>query len=128
MTPRRFHIETFGCQMNEHDSEKVAGLLAHLGMVSVPDPRQADLFLINTCSVREKAAQKVYSRLGEFKRLKKQNPNFVIGVIGCVAQHEGVEMVRKAPFIDLVVGTHLYHTIPDLLDEIAEQRKLFWAG
>ena len=109
--------------MNEHDSEKIAGLLSHRGMVSVQDPRQADLFLINTCSVREKAAQKVYSRLGEFKRRKRENPNFVIGVIGCVAQQEGEEMVRKAPFIDLVVGTHMYHTLPDLLDDIAAQRR-----
>lgn len=120
MTAHRFHIETFGCQMNEHDSEKVAGLLAHRGMVSVDDPREADLYLINTCSVREKAAQKVYSRLGEFKHLKQQNPDFLIGVIGCVAQQEGEEMVKKAPFIDLVVGTHLYHTIPDLLEEIRD--------
>ena len=124
MSARRFHIETFGCQMNEHDSEKIAGLLAHRGMVWVTDPRQADLYLINTCSVREKAAQKVYSRLGEFKRRKRENPDFTIGVIGCVAQQEGEEMVRKAPFIDLVVGTHLYHTLPDLLDDVAEKRRL----
>ncbi len=118
MRARNFFIETFGCQMNEHDSEKISGLLCHRGMVPVGSPEQADLVLLNTCSVREKAAQKVYSRLGEVRQRKARQPGFLIGVVGCVAQQEGVEMARKAPFVDLVVGTHQYHTIPDLLDEI----------
>lgn len=118
MIPRRFFIETFGCQMNEHDSEKIAGLLSHRGMVPAQSAEEADLFILNTCSVREKAAQKVYSRLGELKSRKRQSDRFIIGVVGCVAQQEGAEMVRKAPFVDLVVGTHMYHSIPDLLDEI----------
>ena len=115
---QRFFIETFGCQMNEHDSEKIAGLLAHQGMVAVNSAEEADLFILNTCSVREKAAQKVYSRLGEVKKRRKSHPHFIIGVVGCVAQQEGEEMVKKAPFVDLVVGTHMYHAIPDLLEEI----------
>lgn len=118
-----FYIETHGCQMNEHDSEKIGGLLTHRGMRAAPTPEEADLFIINTCSVREKAAQKVYSRLGEFKGRKQNDPNFVIGVVGCVAQQEGEEMVKRAPHVDLVVGTHLYHSIPDLLDEIVSGRK-----
>ncbi len=113
----RFFIETFGCQMNQHDSEKIAGLLSHQGMVAVSGPDEADLLILNTCSVREKAAQKVYSRLGEFKARKQSDPNFRIGVVGCVAQQEGEEMVRRAPFVDLVVGTHMYHAIPDLLEQ-----------
>jgi len=118
MIPKRFFIETFGCQMNEHDSEKIAGLLVHQGMLPAQSVEEADLFILNTCSVREKAAQKVYSRLGEVKGRKRQSAGFIIGVVGCVAQQEGREMVRRAPFVDLVVGTHMYHAIPDLLDQI----------
>ncbi|RPJ59447.1 MAG: tRNA (N6-isopentenyl adenosine(37)-C2)-methylthiotransferase MiaB [Acidobacteria bacterium] len=123
MIPKRFFIETFGCQMNEHDSEKIAGLLAHQGMLPAPSVDEADLFILNTCSVREKAAQKVYSRLGEVKHRKRESAGFIIGVVGCVAQQEGRDMVRKAPFIDLVVGTHNYHTIPELLEEIRHNGK-----
>ena len=121
---QRFFIETFGCQMNEHDSEKIAGLLAHRGMIPVHSPDDADLVLLNTCSVREKAAQKVYSRLGEVKARKQRNRDLILGVVGCVAQQEGPEIVRKAPFVDLVVGTHLYHSLPDLLDNIRRERAL----
>ncbi len=121
-TARRFFIETFGCQMNEHDSEKISGLLARQGMVEAVSPEQADLFILNTCSVREKAAQKVYSRLGEIKGRKKDDSGFVIGVVGCVAQQEGEEMVKRAPYVDWVVGTHMYHAIPDLLEEIDAAR------
>ncbi|MEE8585604.1 MAG: tRNA (N6-isopentenyl adenosine(37)-C2)-methylthiotransferase MiaB [Acidobacteriota bacterium] len=113
----RFFIETFGCQMNQHDSEKIAGLLAHQGMVAVSGPDEADLLILNTCSVREKAVQKMYSRLGEFKARKRSDPDFLIGVVGCVAQQEGEALVQKAPFVDLVVGTHMYHAIPDLLEQ-----------
>ena len=118
MKARNFFIETFGCQMNEHDSEKISGLLCHRGMVPVRSVNEADLVIINTCSIREKAAQKVYSRLGEIRKKKGKRKDFLIGVVGCVAQQEGSEMARKAPFIDMIVGTHLYHTIPDLLDDI----------
>ncbi len=119
---RRFFIETFGCQMNEHDSEKISGLLARQGLVEAVSPDQANLFILNTCSVREKAAQKVYSRLGEIKRRKQEDSRFVIGVVGCVAQQEGEEMVKRAPYVDWVVGTHMYHAIPDLLEEIDAAR------
>jgi tRNA-2-methylthio-N6-dimethylallyladenosine synthase len=114
---KTFYIETHGCQMNVHDSEKIGGLLVHRGMTPVSTVDEADLFILNTCSVREKAAQKVYSRLGQLRPRKKKDPNFLVGVVGCVAQQEREEMVNKVPFVDLVVGTHLYHTIPDLLDE-----------
>ncbi|GAB4129584.1 MAG: tRNA (N6-isopentenyl adenosine(37)-C2)-methylthiotransferase MiaB [Acidobacteriota bacterium] len=115
---RTFYIETHGCQMNEHDSEKIAGLLSRRGFVPACSAEEADVFLLNTCSVREKAAQKVYSRLGELRQRKRRDPSFVIGVVGCVAQQEGEAMLRRAPYIDLVVGTHLYHELPDLLDEV----------
>ncbi len=121
-TAKRFFIETFGCQMNEHDSEKIAGLLARQGMVAAGSLDEADLFILNTCSVREKAAQKVYSRLGEINRRKRANSDLVIGVVGCVAQQEGEQMVKRAPYVDLVVGTHLYHALPDLLQEVESER------
>ena len=118
MKARNFFIETYGCQMNDHDSEKISGILCHRGMVPVRSVKEADLVIINTCSIREKAAQKVYSRLGEIRKKKGERKDFLIGVVGCVAQQEGTEMALKAPFIDMIVGTHLYHTIPDLLDDI----------
>jgi tRNA-2-methylthio-N6-dimethylallyladenosine synthase len=108
--------------MNEHDSEKIAGLLAHRGMIPVHSVDNADLFLLNTCSIREKAAQKVYSRLGEVKKKKKDHNDFVIGVVGCVAQQEGKKLLRRAPYVDLVVGTHMYHALPDLLDDVETRR------
>ncbi|UCF36809.1 MAG: tRNA (N6-isopentenyl adenosine(37)-C2)-methylthiotransferase MiaB [Acidobacteriota bacterium] len=120
---RTFYIETHGCQMNEHDSEKISGLLSHHGMTAVDSVEEADLYILNTCSVREKAAQKVYSRLGELKSRKLEDPEFVIGVVGCVAQQESEQMVKKAPFVDLVVGTHLYHCIPDLIEEIRSRQE-----
>ena len=118
---RHFYIETFGCQMNVHDSEKIAGLLAQRGMIPVLSLDDADLVILNTCSVREKAAQKIYSRLGEIKSRKRNNPDFLIGVVGCVAQQESHRMLDKAPFVDLVVGTHMYHALPDLLEELDQR-------
>ncbi len=120
---RRFFIETFGCQMNEHDSEKIAGLLAHQGMIPAGSPVEADVYILNTCSVREKAAQKVYSRLGEVKAHKGANQDYIIGVVGCVAQQEGEQIVQKAPFVDMVVGTHMYHAIPDLIEDVRRRKK-----
>ncbi len=110
--------------MNEHDSEKIAGLLSHRGLVPAQSADDADLYILNTCSVREKAAQKVYSRLGEFRKRKQEDPAFTIGVVGCVAQQEGPEIVGRAPYVDLVVGTHMYHDLPDLLDEVDGRRRL----
>jgi tRNA-2-methylthio-N6-dimethylallyladenosine synthase len=115
---RTYYIETHGCQMNEHDSERVAGLLHQRGLVQVFDPREADLFLLNTCSVREKAVRKVYSRLGELRARKRENPSRRIGVLGCVAQQEGRELLRRAPHVDFVLGPPMYHSLPDLLDDL----------
>lgn len=108
--------------MNVHDSEKVAGLLASRGLRKAESAESADVFLINTCSIRDKAEQKVYSRLGEFRPIKQQRPGFVIGVMGCVAQQEGTDFIRKAPFVDMVVGTHRYHEIPHILEQIISDR------
>jgi tRNA-2-methylthio-N6-dimethylallyladenosine synthase len=114
---RRFFIETWGCQMNVHDSEKMAGLLGRQGYAPTADPRQADLILLNTCSVREKAARKVFTRLGALRALKRGNPNLLIGVCGCVAQQEGEEIFRRAPHVDLVMGPRNLAQLGTLLDQ-----------
>src|SRR5207244_2166177 len=108
--------ETFGCQMNDHDSEKVAGLLLSRGYQQVETPEAASLILYNTCSIREKAAQKVFSRLGEYR--EKQNEGKVIGVLGCVAQQEGEEIFERAPWVSLVCGSASYRKLPDMLTQL----------
>ena len=116
-TPRgTFFLETFGCQMNDHDSEKVAGVLLSRGYQQVESPESASLILYNTCSIREKAAQKVFSRLGEFG--VKQNEGRIIGVLGCVAQQEGEEIFKRAPWVSLVCGSASYRKLPELLAQV----------
>jgi tRNA-2-methylthio-N6-dimethylallyladenosine synthase len=112
---RSFYIETFGCQMNVHDSEKVAGVLMGRGFEPVDDPEGADIILYNTCSIREKAAQKVFSRLGT---IKKKHGEKVIGVLGCVAQQEGARFFERAPQVSLVCGSASYSRLPELLDQL----------
>jgi tRNA-2-methylthio-N6-dimethylallyladenosine synthase len=111
-----FFLETFGCQMNDHDSEKVAGVLLSRGYQQVESPQSASLILYNTCSIREKAAQKVFSRLGEFGL--RQNEGRIIGVLGCVAQQEGEEIFRRAPWVSLVCGSASYSKLPELLAQV----------
>src|SRR5882762_9089477 len=108
-----FFLETFGCQMNDHDSEKVAGLLLSRGYQQVETPEAASLILYNTCSIREKAAQKVFSRLGEYR--EKQGEGKIIGVLGCVAQQEGEDIFRRAPWVSLVCGSASYRKLPEML-------------
>jgi len=111
-----FFLETFGCQMNEHDSEKVAGVLLARGYRQVETPEAAGLILYNTCSIREKAAQKVFSRLGEYR--EKQGGEKIIGVLGCVAQQEGEGIFRRAPWVSLVCGSASYSKLPTLLAQL----------
>ena len=111
-----FFLETFGCQMNDHDSEKVAGVLLSRGYRQVESPDAASLVLYNTCSIREKAAQKVFSRLGEYRT--KQAPGQIIGVLGCVAQQEGEEIFQRAPWVSLVCGSASYRKLPELLSQL----------
>jgi len=117
-----FFLETFGCQMNEHDSEKVAGLLLARGYEQVETPDEASLILYNTCSIREKAAQKVFSRLGEYRGLKSDGKK--IGLLGCVAQQEGEDIFSRAPWVSLVCGSASYRKLPELLAKVeaGEQR------
>ncbi|WP_457643244.1 tRNA (N6-isopentenyl adenosine(37)-C2)-methylthiotransferase MiaB [Persephonella sp.] len=114
---KKYYIRTFGCQMNVNDSQKMAGILKNLGYEPARDWEEADLILVNTCSVREKPDQKVLSALGEFKKVKNKNPDAIIGVCGCLAQRAGYEILQKAPFIDMVFGTTNIHHLPQLLKE-----------
>jgi tRNA-2-methylthio-N6-dimethylallyladenosine synthase len=112
----KFFLETFGCQMNEHDSEKVAGLLLARGYQQVETAEAASLILYNTCSIREKAAQKVFSRLGEYRGLKGDGKK--IAVLGCVAQQEGEDIFSRAPWVNLVCGSASYRKLPELLARV----------
>jgi tRNA-2-methylthio-N6-dimethylallyladenosine synthase len=116
VTQKKFYIETFGCQMNVHDSEKVIGTLINEGYTQVEAPETADLVLYNTCSIRDKAEQKVFSRLQQFKR--DAGKGKVFGVIGCVAQQEGERIFEKAPHVSLVAGSASYNRLPELLVQI----------
>jgi tRNA-2-methylthio-N6-dimethylallyladenosine synthase len=111
---KKLYIRTYGCQMNVYDSERMAEALAPQGYVTTDTPDAADLILLNTCHIREKAAEKVYSELGRLKPLKALNPNLKIGVAGCVAQAEGEEIMRRQPAVDLIVGPQSYHRLPEL--------------
>lgn len=113
---KTFYLETFGCQMNVHDSEKVVGMLLARGYRQVDSPEQADLVLYNTCSIREKAEQKVYSRLQQFRR--EAGAGKLFGVLGCVAQQEGERIFERAPHVALVCGSGSYRRLPELLDRI----------
>ncbi|MBP0483607.1 tRNA (N6-isopentenyl adenosine(37)-C2)-methylthiotransferase MiaB [Sagittula salina] len=118
MTVKKLFIKTYGCQMNVYDSERMAESLADLGggegYVVTETPDDADMILLNTCHIREKAAEKVYSELGRYKGLKAAKPDLKIGVAGCVAQAEGEEIIRRQPMVDLVVGPQSYHKLPQL--------------
>src|SRR5579872_4872480 len=116
--PRRYFIKTFGCQMNQYDSARMADVLqAESGLVPTEDPAQADLLLMNTCSVREKAQEKVFSLLGEWRALKQRRPEVMIGVGGCVASQEGESIAQRAPCVDLVFGPQTIHRLPQMLAE-----------
>ncbi|HTY99754.1 MAG TPA: tRNA (N6-isopentenyl adenosine(37)-C2)-methylthiotransferase MiaB, partial [Rhodocyclaceae bacterium] len=115
MTSKLF-IRTFGCQMNEYDSDKMADVLASaFGAVKTDDAAAADIILFNTCSVREKAQEKVFHELGRVKHLKQARPDLVIGVGGCVASQEGEAIVRRAPYVDIVFGPQTLHRLPELI-------------
>ncbi|MFC6587137.1 tRNA (N6-isopentenyl adenosine(37)-C2)-methylthiotransferase MiaB [Sulfitobacter pacificus] len=112
--PKKLFIKTYGCQMNVYDSERMAEALGGQGYVETKQAEDADMILLNTCHIREKAAEKVYSELGRLKPLKELNPDLKIGVAGCVAQAEGEEIMRRQPAVDLVVGPQSYHRLPEM--------------
>jgi tRNA-2-methylthio-N6-dimethylallyladenosine synthase len=116
---QKLYIQTNGCQMNEYDSEKMRDLLhASHGFELIDDPKQADVLLLNTCSIREKAQEKVFSALGKWRKIKAARPDVIIGVGGCVASQEGSAIQKRAPYVDIVFGPQTLHRLPQLLDEV----------
>src|ERR1700740_916475 len=113
---KKFYLETFGCQMNVHDSEKVIGTLIQEGYRQVETVEQADLILYNTCSIRDKAEQRVFHRLADYKKLQAQGKRF--GVLGCVAQQEGSHIFERAPHVSLVCGSASYRNLPQMLAQL----------
>lgn len=122
MATKKLYIQTFGCQMNVHDSEQIATLLRPHGYEPADRPAEADVILVNTCSIREKAAQKAYSQLGRYSLLKKRKPELLIAVGGCLAQQYGRKILKRVPLADLIFGTHNNHLLPDLLARAAAGR------
>ncbi|WP_010139070.1 tRNA (N6-isopentenyl adenosine(37)-C2)-methylthiotransferase MiaB [Oceanicola sp. S124] len=112
--PKKLFIKTYGCQMNVYDSERMAEALGGQGYTEVASPEEADMILLNTCHIREKAAEKVYSELGRLRHLKAAKPDLKFGVAGCVAQAEGREIMLRQPMVDLVVGPQSYHRLPEM--------------
>ena len=120
---KKVFVKTYGCQMNVYDSERMIESFQGKGYTQTDNINQADMILLNTCHIREKAAEKVYSELGRLKTLKAANPNLKIGVAGCVAQAEGQEIINRQPIVDLVVGPQAYHRLPSLIDKVHENKK-----
>lgn len=111
---KKLFVKTYGCQMNVYDSERMASAMGAHGYEITQTPDEADMILLNTCHIREKAAEKIYSELGRYKPLKKKRPELKIGVAGCVAQAEGEEIIRRQPMVDIVVGPQAYHRLPEM--------------
>jgi len=115
----KLYIKTFGCQMNVYDSDKMAEVLSESHQIeSVDSPEKADIVLLNTCSIREKAQEKVFSLLGQWRELKKLNPSLIIGVGGCVASQEGKAITKRAPYVDLIFGPQTLHRLPDMVNQV----------
>ena len=116
-------IKTYGCQMNKLDSELSIGSLAKSGYAFADDVNDADVILLNTCSVRDKAEHKVYSQLGSLRDQKEKKPELILGVLGCMAQNEGDRIFKRMPHVNLVCGTRMFSKLPELLTEINETNK-----
>ena len=120
----KLYIKTFGCQMNEYDSDKMADVLREShGYQLTEKPEDADLLLVNTCSIREKAQEKVFSELGRWRSFKEQNPGVIIGVGGCVASQEGEGISKRAPYVDMVFGPQTLHRLPEMLEDVHAKGK-----
>ena len=125
MSISKLHIRTFGCQMNEYDSNKMSDVLkASHGLDLTEDINEADVLLINTCSIREKAEDKLFHQLGRWRKLKEQNPNLVIGVGGCVASQEGDLILKRAPYVDMIFGPQTLHRLPNMLNEALNDHEI----
>jgi tRNA-2-methylthio-N6-dimethylallyladenosine synthase len=123
-TLQKLYIETHGCQMNEYDSDSMANLLHHSHCLTLTkDPNEADVLLLNSCSIRERAEEKVFSQVGQWRKLKAQRPHIIIGVGGCVASQEGAGIRQRAPFVDIVFGPQTLHRLPELINHVLEQKR-----
>jgi len=120
---KKAFVKTYGCQMNVYDSQRMGEALVSDGYELTEKPDSADLILLNTCHIREKAAEKIYSELGRYKKLKAKKPSLKIGVTGCVAQAEGKEIIKRQPLVDLVVGPQAYHRLPKMLQNLSEGKR-----
>ncbi len=125
-SPKKLFIKTYGCQMNVYDSERISEILAPIGYEAIDTPKDADLVILNTCHIREKAAEKVYSELGRIRKLKtaknEAGGKMTVAVAGCVAQAEGEEILRRAPVVDLVLGPQTYHKLPEMIAKLSRSR------
>jgi tRNA-2-methylthio-N6-dimethylallyladenosine synthase len=121
---KKLFIKTNGCQMNEYDSGKMADVLnASHGLTLTENPEEADVILLNTCAIREKAQEKVFSQLGQWREIKKKNPDVIIGVGGCVASQEGGDIIKRAPYVDVVFGPQTLHRLPEMIEERLQKQK-----
>ena len=131
-TPRRVHIKSYGCQMNVYDATRMADVLAPEGFVETDDAANADLVILNTCHIRERASEKVYSELGRLRVMKADRAGQGLStthvVAGCVAQAEGAEILRRAPSVDVVVGPQNYHRLPHLIAEAGARTQVWCSG
>lgn len=119
-----YFVKTHGCQMNVYDSDKMADLLrTELALQPTTEEKQAEVLILNTCSIREKAQEKVFDQLGRWKRLKKTNPNLVIGVAGCVASQEGDAIIKRAPYVDIVFGPQTLHRLPEMIKKVRKEQQ-----
>ncbi len=121
---KKLYIETLGCQMNKSDSERIIGILSHFGYTTVENEKKADLLIINTCSIRQLSADKAYSRLGLWGKWKKTRPKLKIGICGCVAQQDKQHIRSRAPYVDLIFGTHNIYELPELIKRIEADEKV----
>ncbi|HTX66600.1 MAG TPA: tRNA (N6-isopentenyl adenosine(37)-C2)-methylthiotransferase MiaB, partial [Opitutaceae bacterium] len=119
----RVHIKTYGCQMNARDSEAVAALLRARGYRLVPDEEECDILLLNTCSIRDLAEQKALGKAGHLLARKRRQPQFILGILGCMAQNRGAALLDQLPDVDLIVGTQKFHQVPGYLDNLRAARE-----
>ena len=120
---KKLHMVTHGCQMNEYDSSRIRDLLGETHeMVTTEDPSDADIILLNTCSIRDKAQEKVFHQLGRWKHLKDKNPELIIGVGGCVASQEGDSIAKRSPYVDLIFGPQTLHRLPEMIETHKEDQ------
>lgn len=121
---KKVYIETMGCQMNKSDTERMLGILSHFDYEETKDPQDADLVMVNTCSIRQLSEDKAFSQLGVWGKWKQDNPDLKIGICGCVAQQKGRKVFSRAPYVDFVLGTHQIYSLPDIIKRINEGEKV----